>query len=171
METIQLDYKITFGKYLGLTFTITYRRPLILIITALGLLVWCIGLGSEVGIWDFQLLSSAVATWSYGLFMLLFVPLLNVWKAWRQYRLLPRLHETRHVEITEETLKVAGEAGATEYKWTAFTAFRDLPTWILLSPNKLEVLFLPKRAFSSTQWLALQAIIKAQPKIVGKWRK
>ena len=171
METITLDYKITFGEYLGLTFLITYRRPLIVIITGLGLLVCGIGLGTELGLWNFQLLSSAVATWSYGLFMLLFVPMLNAWKAWRQYRSVPRLHELRHLEITRETVKLSGEAGATEYKWSAVKGFKDSTSWILLSPNKFELLFIPKRAFAPAQWALLQDIIKAQPAIVGKWRK
>ncbi len=171
METITLDYKITFGEYLGLTLMITYRRTLILIITALGLLVCCIGLGKEMGIWDFQLLSSAVATWSYGLFMILFVPLLNFWKASRQYLNLQRLHELRHLEITRETIRLSGEAGSTEYKWAALKGFQELAAWILLSPNKMELLFIPKRAFTPAQWTLLQDIIKAQPKIVGKWRK
>jgi hypothetical protein len=162
MAPIHIEVKLEFPEFLRLMFFLTYRRPLIILMTALGVvgLIWGIlAMAGLIGVSAF----TPEITVAYGLFLLLWIPVAAYFRSRRYYRSSKRMQELRRFDFTQESIQVESASANHEYRWDSIYEVRETGKWLLVFMSRAEAIFIPKSAFSDQKWTAFQALLATIP--------
>jgi len=141
-----IDTKLDSKKYLGLMYVMTYRKPMMIFFTLLGLILVIFPLlyflGGNIPYdkppW-FQLV--------FGVFIVSILPLSIYIGAKKNFSSLGKLQERIIYEFTEENIKMTGETFDFELGWTKVYRILEMNKWILIYQSKTTAFILPKESF------------------------
>jgi hypothetical protein len=141
-----IDTKLDFKKYLGLMYIMTYRKPMMIFFTLLGLILVFFPLLYFLGCnipYDkppyFQLL--------FGIFIVSLLPVSVYLGAKKNFSSLGKLQERIIYVFTEENMRMTGETFDFELEWTKVRRILEMRKWILIYQSKTTAFILPKESF------------------------
>lgn len=157
-KAIRIETKMESKDFLGLVFFLTYRRPMVLIVTFLGIVFSGWGALALAGIIEFSAFSPAF-TLLYGLFFLFWIPVAAYLRGKRQYASSKRSQELRKFEFTGHAIHMQSESSTNDYKWSSVYEVRFSGNWVLIFLSRAEAIFIPKGAFSPDQLSEFRALV------------
>lgn len=141
-----IETKLDFKKYLTLMYTLTFRKPIMILLAIAGLIMF----GSSI----LYFLGYAVPVDSppyfqlvFGFFIIAFLPFSIYWTSRKNFSSHSRLHEKIIYEFTEEKIKQIGESFFSEIDWTKIYKIMELKNWILIYHNRQVANLIPKESF------------------------
>lgn len=148
--TITIETKMESRDFMRLVYFLTYRRPLVLVVTFLGIVFVVWGMLAVTGVTEFSAFSPSF-TVVYGIFFLLWIPATAYFRGRRQYASSKRLQELRSYEFSQEQIKMRSESNSADYKWSGIHEVKFSGAWVLIFLSRAEAMFIPQSAFSAQQ--------------------
>jgi hypothetical protein len=142
---IRIKTSITLREYLGLLLKLTYRKPVMIFILFVDVLVitWIILSHLDVeGIPEvtfFQYCTTILIT--------IVQPIVICHTIMRNYQSSNHLQERIITEFTPEVIKIKGDSFYTELTWIKIYKVKELKNWYLIYQNNLSAILLCKSAF------------------------
>jgi hypothetical protein len=141
-----IEIKLDFKRYLRLMFSLTYRKPLIIFLTIIGLMMFIGSILYFLGLnvpFDrppyFQII--------LGFIIVGIIPF-SIYRSTRKnFSSEGRLQEKTIYEFTDDRIKITGETFSLEMTWTKVYKIIELKEWILIYHNKLVANIIPKESF------------------------
>ncbi len=141
-----IETKLQFKDYLKLMYILTYRKPVMILLTILGSLMF-VGaifyfLGFQVPVDEppyFQIV--------FGFFIIAVLPFSVYRSSKKNFISHGRLQEKITYEFTEEKMKQTGESFNSEMDWSKIFKVQELRNWILIYQSKQLANILPKSSF------------------------
>ncbi len=143
-----IETKLDFKKYLGLIYILTYRKPMVIILTISG---WMALIGSIFYISKFKV-PADILPYSYlavGLFIVVIIPVLIYWKTKRNFYSHSMLQEKIVYEFSDQKIKILGESFSSEMDWTKIYMILELKNWILIYHSRVIANVIPKESFGT----------------------
>jgi len=143
---MKIETKLEFKTYLKLMYILTYRKPLVIFLTIVGLILIIIS-----GLYFMRIsmlfdepprLQLAV-----GIVIVTMLPFSVYRGAKRNFSPDSRLRERTVYEFTDENITINGETFQTVMDWSKTYKILELKNWILIYQNKLAANVLPKSSF------------------------
>lgn len=155
-----IETRISFREYLKLLYTITYRRPLMILLLTVDLLVilWILfyhaGLSIPKPVY-YQYLTVLLITVAQ--------PLVIYSTIHRNYYSSSHLKEFVKIEFTLEEIRIKGESFYTMLMWPKMFKVVELEHWFLIYENNLAAIIVQKKAFTPAQAEAFRILVKEVP--------
>ncbi|MEO1011811.1 MAG: YcxB family protein [Bacteroidota bacterium] len=170
MEKIRIESKLTSTEYIRLMFRLTYKRPIFIFITVVGLIMLVSSALYFLGLFTamdrppyFQL--------GFGLFALFFLPFSVYRSAKRNFDSHKRLKEKIIYVFDEEKISISGDSFASEMDWPQTHKVLELNNWILIYQNKLVANVIPKKAFKNNDLKEFKELLQNMPRIKSKLKR
>lgn len=144
---MKIEYKIEQSEYIKLMFFQTYKRPLFISITLLGLIHLYFIIENLFLYEMFYEFTSLFIV----LFTLVFYPILLYVRFQKFYRSHKILGLRTISEIDEKGFSDVGEGFEAKILWENIYKVKELKNWILVYHNSTAYGFLPKRVLSGNQ--------------------
>lgn len=161
MEKIKV--RIIFKEYLKLLFGLTYRKPIMIVILFVDLIMitwitlFVLRLNGIPGVTYFQFTTVALIT---------FIQPAVIYNTIRKnYQSAAHLKEKLEMEFTRNLLKIQGESFYTELMWVKTFRVRELKKWFLIYQNNLSAIIIPKKAFTKHQQSEFRDFLKNIPEL------
>ena len=141
--------KISFTEYLKLLLTLTYRKPMMIVIlcVALAMLAWILGYYLHFlpvpKPLIYQYITLALIT--------VIQPLVIFNTIWINYYSSNHLRECLEIEFTSTEIKIHGDSFYLEMTWEKVYQVLELDHWLLFYQNNLNAIIVPKRSFPGEQ--------------------
>jgi len=141
-----IETKLDLNGYLKLMYTLTYRKPLIIFLTIIGLMMF---FGSILYLLGFKIPFDGPPIFqiTFGFFITAILPFSVYRSGKKNFFSHGRLHEKIIYEFTEEKIKQVGETFNSEMDWTKIYKIQELKDWILIYQNRQMAFLLPKKSF------------------------
>jgi hypothetical protein len=145
---LRIKTKITLKEYLKLLLKLTYRKPVMLLIITVDVLVISWIILSELRIDGiphvtiFQYITAILIT--------IVQPFVICNTIIKNYRSSAHLQETIIVEFTKEIIKINGDSFYTELLWSKTYKVKELNSWFLIYQNNLSAILLSKNSFNDS---------------------
>src|SRR5207253_7183381 len=127
--------RITFKQYLKLLFTLTYRRPIMILVVIVGLfsLTWILN-----GQFNFLLLPSPTFYQYITLILVAVIQPLVIYTTIRKnYHSSNHLKEPLEIEFTGSQVKIKGKSFYTELDWEKTFKIVELKNWFVIYESNL----------------------------------
>ncbi|MEY3442734.1 MAG: hypothetical protein RLZZ519_1015 [Bacteroidota bacterium] len=157
-HSIQIETQMELKDFMRLIFFLTYRRPMVLIVTILGFFVTGWGILALAGIIEFSAFSPGF-TLFYGLFFLFWIPVAAYFRGKKQYASSKRSQELRKFEFTMQAIHMESESSNNEYKWASVYEVRFSGKWLLIFLSRSEAIFIPQNAFTAEKLAAFRTLV------------
>jgi len=132
MNTFSITHRLTLKEYRKLTFALSYRRPVFVIVNLMAALFLLYNLvllfSKKIGVMDSD-------TYGYGIFitsMALVMVLLLFFTTARNFRTNYRLNENITYQFSDEGYTVTGESFNSNLDWNKVYKVRIMPGWLLI---------------------------------------
>jgi hypothetical protein len=142
---ITITTKLDFKKYSNLMFRLTYRKPMMIVLTILGFIMLITAILYFVGI-PIPFSSTPFFPLFFGVYTLL-LPLFIYRTSRKNFSTHKRLHEQITYEFNDGKILITGESFKSEMDWVSLYQIGELPNWILLYQNRMIASVIPKDAF------------------------
>lgn len=150
MEDIKIESKISLKDYTRLLYLLTYRKPVIIMISLLGLLLVVFSVLYFLG--EFSAFDKppylALLT---GLFVLIIFPLSISLSAKRNFRSEPFLREKILYTFCPDQITIRGDTFSQIIAWDRIYRFRRLGKWFLFYRDKYRLNFMFRNSLSQEQ--------------------
>jgi GR25 family glycosyltransferase involved in LPS biosynthesis len=166
---IRIETKMALKDFMRLVFFLTYRRPMVLLVTFLGIVFSTWGALALVGIIDFAAFSPGF-TLLYGLFFLGWIPAAAYLRGRKQYASSKRSQELRKFEFTPQGIQMETETSNVDYKWSTVYEVKRSGKWVLIYLSRAEAIFIPRDAFSEEKFVAFTKLMQAVPSLRKPWK-
>ena len=144
---MKIEYKIEQSEYIKLMFYQTYKKPLFIYVTVLGI-IFLIFIIKDLFLYktfdDYTSIFIAV-------FTLIFYPILLYLRFRNFYNSHKILGLKTITEINKEGFRDEGEGFEAKILWKNIYKVKELKNWILVYHNSTAYGFLPKRTMTKTQ--------------------
>lgn len=140
-----IEAKIYFKQYLKLMFVITYKKPMMIILTILGLIMF-FGAIVYLVFFPYLLNEPPIFPLVFGLITVI-IPLSIYRYCKRSYSSNSRLQEKITYEFTEDKIFITGESFKTEMTWEKIFKVQELKDCILLYQSRATFNLIPKEPF------------------------
>ena len=142
-----IETKLDFKSYLKLMYSLTYRKPIMIFITIVGLIMF---LSSIFYFLDFNVPVDSPPYFQivFGFFIIAFLPFSIYWSGKKNFSSHSRLQERIIYEFTDEKIKITGETFSSELDWTKTYKITELKDWILIYQNRQIANILMKESFA-----------------------
>lgn len=152
---MKFHFKLNRKVFIQTVFYMNYKRPVMLLFQILGL-----GL---IGLWLYSKIQNSENTPSmanliFGLYLLLFVPLIIFLRALRMSRASSRIMETVQIELDKDLLKINGESYRHEYTWNKIVKVKQTSFAYLIYVSKLQAHIIPMNILSSSDKSSLNSL-------------
>lgn len=140
-----IKVRVTFKDYLKLMFGLTYRKPImiLLLFVDLVMILWIVG-------YFFNLLSLPQPT-IYQFTTLILISVVQPFVIYitirRNYQSSNHLGERLEIGITGSEIKIHGQSFYMELKWDKIYKIIEHVNWYLIYQNNLSAIVIPKKAF------------------------
>ncbi|MEL6253130.1 MAG: YcxB family protein [Bacteroidota bacterium] len=166
MKKIEIESQINEKEYIKLMYTITYRRPIMIILTVVGVFMLFLGIRYVIVFdkWEdipFQMLI-------FGFAISILLPIFMYWSSKRSFNATPRIREKMIYTFDTEEIHILGESFNSSMSWDKVFKIRETKEWLLLYQNKIVANLIPKSSFSTEEYSALKEIIAAHPALNTK---
>ena len=168
-KTIRIETKMALKDFMRLVFFLTYRRPMVLLVTFLGIVFTAWGVLAMAGIIEFAAFSPGF-TLIYGLFFLFWIPIAAYLRGRRQYAFSKRSQELRKFEFTSRGIYMETESSKVDYEWSTVYEVKRTGQWILIYLSRAEAIFIPREAFSEEKFAAFTQLMQAVPSLRRPWK-
>ncbi len=152
-----LSFKLSRKVFTQTLFYMNYSRPVMLLLQILGL-----GL---IGYWLYNKIQNSgnipsIANFIFGLYFLLFVPLIIFLRALRMSRATSRIMENVQMELDKDVFKINGESYKHEYTWNKIVKVKQTSFAYLIYVSKLQAHIIPMEALSTQEKSSLNALFR-----------
>lgn len=169
MKTIQIKSEIELKKYINLVYTLTYKKPYILLITLIGIVLLILSILYFTGLYEAS--SPPYFHLIFGLFMTVVLPYSIYRSATKNFDSNQRLSEEITYEFDHELIHIKGESFQAELTWPKSYKVLELNSWILIYQNKLVANIIPKDSFSTEQLIEFRELVQGLPDVKSKFKK
>lgn len=146
---MKIKTKISFREYTRLLYAVTYRRPIMMVIVAVALLIviWITGYYTNT------LPVPKPVIYQYITLLLIIVvqPIAIYATIWKNYHSSSHLKEPLQMEFTKQEIKMWGESFYTELIWCKMYKVEELNNWFLIYQNSLAAVIIPKKVFDKNE--------------------
>jgi hypothetical protein len=141
-----IETKIDFYKYVRLMYVLTYRKPITIFITFIGLVMF---VSSILYFLNFNIPFDSPPYFQiiFGFTTIAYLPFSIFRKAKSNFSSSGRLQEKIIYEFTDEKMKIIGETFNSELGWEKTYKILELNAWVLIFGNKLTANVIPKEFF------------------------
>ena len=163
MEKIEIESQINLKEYIKLMYSLTYRRPLMIIMTIVGLLIVIVSLKNAIvrDHWvDFP-----YQTLFFGIILLIFIPASIYWNAKKNFNSTPRIKERMVYTFEPEEFHILGESFNSSMSWDKVFKVQETKGWLLIYHNKIVASLIPRSSFSAEEYRQVKDLISAHPEI------
>lgn len=141
-----VETKLIKKEYLKLMLLMVYRRPMIIFLNIIGLVMITGTLLYAIG--DYSMYSeSPIVPGIMGFFFVLFIPISVLFRAHKSFSSNGRVQEKITYDFTDEKTIIIGETFSSEMSWEKTYKVKELKNWILIYQNKQMFNLIPKTAF------------------------
>jgi hypothetical protein len=159
-----LETKLTFSQYLKLMFTMTYRKPITVLLSLCGLTMF---IGSVLYFLNFTMPVDKIPYFQliFGFSIVALLPFSIYRSARKNYSTHGRLQERIIYNLTEERIAITGETFSSELSWEKTYKIEEFKNWILIYQNSNIANIIPKTAFGENLtefkvWIKRKTFIK-----------
>ena len=152
---MKIEYKIEQSEYIKLMFYQTYKRPIFIYVTILGVIFLFFIIKDLFLYKTFDDYTSIFITF----FTLIFYPILLYSRFRNFYKSHKILGLKTITEINNEGFRDEGEGFEAKILWKNIHKIKELKNWILVYQNSTAYGFMPKRAMTKTQIQEFRNII------------
>lgn len=153
-----IDTKITFKEYRNLLYSLTYRKPIMIILLCVAafLLMWIVCYHLHI------LNLPKPIIYQYLTLSLICVvqPLVIYITIRRNYYSSNHLREMLQMECTDDRIKITGESFYLEVFWNKMFKIVEQDHWFLIYQNNLSAILIPKKHFRDDQIAGFKHILK-----------
>jgi len=151
---------VPFKAYVKLLFTLTYRKPIMILLVSVAILLvlWII---------DYRLNIFTLPAPSYYQYFTLFLigivqPSVIYNNIYKNYHSSSHLKEKLKIEFTPTQIKITGESFYTELAWQKIFKVLELNNWFLIFQNNFSAIIIPKKVLqpNEAEFVALVKSIK-----------
>jgi len=139
--------KLQFKDYIRLIFLMTYRRPLIVLLSCVGFTFLIPSVQYFAGL-EKLFEKPPFLQLIIGLSLVILLPVTIYWIARKSYFLSKSLQEDDITyEITDDKLKIIGESFNSELSWDKIYKVTEFRNWILIFQYEYKTIMMPKSCF------------------------
>lgn len=154
--TMIIETKLSQKNYRKLVLTLYYRNPMYIMFTIIGIIILIFSILEFI--FMEETFSNPYQQLLTGLFLVLVMPLLTIYKANKNYNSNLRLNEPILYEFNNSTIKLTGESFNSEMTWEKVYKVKELKEWILIYQNK-QVANLIKKSDFDTRFDRFKSIV------------
>jgi len=158
---ITIITSITFREYAKLLFTLTYKKPTMILIVCIGLIMT----GWIGGYWSGLLPVPEPLIYQYITLSLIAVvqPAFIYSIIRKNYLSSNHLRELLEIIFTEKLIIVKGNSFLTELTWEKTFKVVELTNWFLIYQNNLSAIIIPKRVFAINECDQFKGLLRSIP--------
>ena len=146
---MKIETKLSFKEYLRLMFLLTYKKPFMVFLSGIGVIMFIGSLFYFLGIKVpvdkppyFQLI--------FGFSIIALLPFSIYRSAKKNFSSSGRLQEKITYEFLEDAIRITGESFNSELTWEKIYKITELRNWILIYQNRLVANIIPKKSFGNS---------------------
>lgn len=143
-----IETKLDQKEYTRLMYVVTYRKPIMIFITIIGITMILSSIAYLIGYKDLFTEPPYVLSAIGFIFVFLF-PFSIYMNAKRNFSSYGKLQEKIIYEFTNEKIKVIGESFNSEMTWEKTFKITELKNWILIYQNKQVFFVIEKESFGT----------------------
>ena len=171
METIRIEAQISQSDFVKLNFFMLYRKPLVLIMTAVGVWLLLVSIAAFLGVEGYTNPEANLITpFLIGFCFSVALPLTVLFSARKNYRNHARVRETMVYAFDAEKYTVKGDSFSSEMQWPQTHKVVEHKNHVLIYQAKNQVNFIPKRSFDSEQWESFKSLLQGLSSVKVKLR-
>lgn len=158
---ITIKTRISFEQYAALLFRLTYKKPALIVIVCVGLVMVSWVLGSA---WGLSFLPEP-QFFQYVTVALIFLvqPLFILSTIRRTYVSSDHLGEPLEMVFDAEHIRITGKSFYTERAWAKLFKVVELHEWYMIYHNSLSAVLVPKRSFKKAQAREFEELLRSVP--------
>lgn len=141
-----VETKLDFNKYLKLNYMLTYRKPIIILITIIGFTLFTGSIFYFLG-FNIPVDSPPYTQFLFGFSAIVILPFFIYWNVKKNFYSHGRLQEKIIYEFTDEKIKITGESFNSELDWEKIYKITEFKNWILIYENIQIANILTKESF------------------------
>jgi len=169
METIQIKSKIERKDYINLMYRLTYRRPVIILMTIIGIVMLIFSITHFLGLYHSE--KPPFFPLVFGTFVVAMLPFSVYRSAIKNYKSHQRLSELITYEFDDEQIRIKGNSFSSELTWAQTYKLLELNHWILIYQNRQVANVISKETFSSEQLIEFRKLIKGLTSLKSKLKE
>ncbi len=159
MNELKIESRITQSDYTQVVYLLIYRKPLVLLISLMGLALIVLSLLYFLNIYTPTEKPPYISLLAGMLIMIVFpVSIYRIAK--RNFNSGNLLHENIIYTFTNDTVFLQGDSFAMTMSWKKIYKVKNLNKWILFYRDKDHMNFMIKNTFNNTQQKEFNRIIK-----------
>ena len=161
--------KVDFKDYLKLAYILTYRKPTMIWISFVGLVMLFFAISYFLNVWKigdppyFQL--------AMGIVFVFLLPFSVYWQAKKNFTSTTRIGEEIKYEFLEDTMKTTGETFTSELTWNKVFKVEEMKDCFLVYHNNLVFNIIPKKYFADDEIKNFRNTVRKFPNLKKKLKK
>ena len=146
IKAMIVEAKLERKKYLKLMYLMVYRKPVIIFLTIIGIVMFIGSIAYVLGYRDLHT-DPPYVPGVFGFFIVFVIPYSILRNANKNFSSNGRLQEKIVYEFTSDLIKIKGHSFTTEMDWEKIYKVLELKNWILVYQNKYIFNVIPKKSF------------------------
>jgi 1,4-dihydroxy-2-naphthoate octaprenyltransferase len=144
METVKINVKVDFMRFLNLRYQLFYRHPVGILINLCALILIGLSMLYFTGNYRYSVTGISLGELFAGIFFLAFYPVQIYYTTKKSFHNKARFTEQIQFEFSQTEMKISGESFKSEMTLGKLQKIRELKDWILIYPNAVSAYFIPK---------------------------
>lgn len=169
MEQVQFNSQLTFPEYLKASFYMTYRRPIMMVLTMAGVFSLVLFI-MDVGHADWHHNRYPFVYLLAAVYLLGFIPALIYFKCRKNFKAKNRLTEDMEWRIDKEWIAVTGESFETKMTWDKIYRVVETKAVFLIYHSKFMAHVVSKGNMDSGTVRAFRDLLNTMPGVGKKLR-
>jgi len=170
MDNIKISTSLNIKDYRSLLFQLTYKKPLIIILTIIGFLSLITSILYFFGLFS-SFSNPPYFPLFFGIFIAFFLPLSVYRQANRSFNGNKRLSESITYEFSQDHVSLTGESFTSTYTWNKIPKIVINQKWVLIYQNKTTANIIMRKNFQESDLLQFINIINSYNSIKKKIKK
>jgi hypothetical protein len=162
MDKISVKTKLTLKDYRALLFSLTYRKPMVIFLSLIGILMFVTSILYFLGIFK-SFSSPPYFQFVLGLFVIFILPLSIHFQAKRNLISNKRLSEVITYEFTDDQVGMIGESFTSSYNWEKINKLQVTKKWVLIFQSKAIANVIKRDCFNESDFDKLIQLISVCP--------
>ena len=143
---MKIESKLIFEKYLRLMYIMTYRKPSVIFISIIGLVLLVGSILYFVGLNDVDIDPPYIQV-LIGIIAVIILPFSVFNSAKKNFSSNGRLQETINYDFSADKIRITGESFTSELDWAKTYKIIERKGWILIYQDKIVANIIPKESF------------------------
>jgi len=154
---MKIKTRVTFREYVRLLFGLTYRRPIMMILVAVDLLLllWILFYCLDI----FNLPEPLIYQYATLILITVVQPTVVYTIIHRVYYSSNHICEPLEMEILPREIKIHGKSFYMEVRWDKMFKIVEKPKWFLIYHNSLSAIIIPKNDLRKSEVLEFKKIL------------